>query len=156
MTVLYFISLLTFTLYIGFVLIKFGVPNSVSASFYLLGKKGWMFQLAMLLTAGTLLPVLMEATKNDFKLLEFLTCSGVLFVAAAPAFKVELEGKVHAVAALVSGLSGLVWAFIHGNFMALLFILLVYFSLYAKFGKWVFWAELACFASVYVTMVFNL
>lgn len=147
------LSFMVLAYYVAYVSGRFGVPTSLSATYYLLEKKGWIFQLALFLSAVMLLPAMMEATSRDFKLLEFLTCSGVLFVSVAPAFKIRIEGKVHAVAAIISGVSGVLWCVLNGGIGESVVMLFAAFVGYARCGNPIFWAEMACFASVYLTVI---
>lgn len=153
MTTLITISLVVFLSYLFYILREVGVPTSLSNTFYTLNK-GWLFQVAMFISAASLLPVLFEATNNSLKILEFLTCGGVLFVAAAPAFKLELEGKVHIWGALISGLAGILWVIISGHWYILLMwvIPLAYQSITEK-DKRVFYLEMITFGTVYTTAI---
>lgn len=156
MTTLYAISLLTFSAYITFVLLKFGTPNSLSASYYHLEKRGWLFQVALAVSAFTLLPLTLELSKENIQFMSFLMCGGSIFVAFAPKFKESLEGGVHKYAALVSGVMSLLWVGLMGYAPLIFISLFVGFSLYAKYGKPVFWAEMACFMSAYAVCLIEL
>lgn len=87
--------------YLAFVVAKFGIPKSISDTYYLLGKQGWLFQLALAATAFCVVPSLIDASSENTKFLAFLACAGLLFVSAAPLFKMKLEGKVHYTSACI-------------------------------------------------------
>ena len=88
---------------------KDGVPDSISATYYALGDKGWLCPLVMFLLGTCLLPVWMDASEEGHKYLVFLSCASLWFVAAAPCFRLELEGKVHYSAAVVCCLCAVTW-----------------------------------------------
>lgn len=154
MTALVIASIVIFLTYTTYAIKKFGVPDSLSETFYLLENRGWIFQAVLFSCAALLLVPLMEATNNDFKLLEFLTVGGVFFVSVAPFFKLELEGRVHGVSAIVSGISGITWSILQGFGYIPLFSGLLFIGLYflTKTGL-TFWAEMIIFASVYTTLI---
>lgn len=95
--------------YLAFVVAKFGIPQSISDTYYLLGKQGWLFQLALAATAFCVVPSLIDSSTEYTKFLAFLACTGLAFVAAAPLFKMELEGKVHFTSAYICCGSLVLW-----------------------------------------------
>ena len=90
--VLLFLTLIVFVYLIGFV-IKFGVPESLSATYYSLGKYGWIFQVCIFLVGVLLLPVWLSLSEEAYQSLVFLACASLCFVASAPCFKLELQGR---------------------------------------------------------------
>ena len=95
--------------YLAYVVGCFGIPRSLSDTFYLLGKRGWLFQCVLGVFGGLLMPVWLDVSSDNSEFLAFLACSGLLFVAAAPCFKVELEGKVHYTAAVACCVAAFAW-----------------------------------------------
>lgn len=93
---------------------KGGMPESVSATYYGLGSCGWMFQLFMLSMGVCLLPVWMDVSEDNHKFMVFLSCASLLFVAAAPCFKLKLEGAVHYSAAVLCCLCAVTWQILEG------------------------------------------
>lgn len=91
-----------------------GVPESISATYYLLKGKGFLFQLTMFVVAATLFFPWIEATEECYEFLPFLSCGSLLFVAIAPQFKLRLEGMVHYSFAIVCGVSSALWMFLRG------------------------------------------
>lgn len=90
---------------------KFGIPTSISDTYYKTEKK-WLFSSVVAVSIITGVIPMFELTPEDFRFLVFLTVAGVLFVAFAPSFKEELEGKVHAGAAILAGISAVTWLII--------------------------------------------
>lgn len=90
MTYLYLLSLLTLVAYIGYALKVFGLPASLSDTYYILKDKhrpSWLFQLAMVLCPMLLVPVWLELSSDSVQFLSFLACGGLMFVGTAPLFK---------------------------------------------------------------------
>lgn len=88
------------------------IPESISAIYYLLSNRGWIFQLIMALTGLCLLPPWLEATPDKWQFLPFLSCMSLLFVAAAPQFRLRLDGAVHYASAIVCGACAVLWMFL--------------------------------------------
>lgn len=92
-------SLLVCALYVAWTIKQGeGLPSSISATYYRIRHK-WVFQVAMFLSGGLLMPAMLEITPEPIQSLSFLGCAGVLLVGASPNFKDRLEGRVHTVGA---------------------------------------------------------
>lgn len=90
------------------------IPKSLSQTYYLLGNKGWMFQLIMIvLGIGVFFPWI-QITPDNLLCLPFLACGSLLFVALAPQFKLRLDGIVHYSAAVVCVICAVLWMLIQG------------------------------------------
>lgn len=93
------IALVVFLAYLVGIVCVFGVPASISDTYYLLEKKhkglGWLFTAMCWLVGGLLLPALLDMTLDSYQFSVFLSCAGLLFVGAAPQFKLQLTGTVH-------------------------------------------------------------
>ena len=140
--------------YLCYVVAKFGIPKSISDTYYLLGKQGWLFQLALAATAFCVVPSLIDASSENTKFLAFLACAGLAFVAAAPLFKMELEGKVHFTSAYICCGSLVLWQVFNTSWIIPLvcFALVVYPMLKDK--KYMWWLEIATIVSAYVSLIF--
>lgn len=140
--------------YLAFVVAKFGIPQSISDTYYLLGKQGWLFQLALAATAFCVVPSLIDASSENTKFLAFLACAGLAFVSAAPLFKMELEGKVHFTSAYICCGSLVLWQIFNTSWI----IPLACFALVAipmlKDKKYMWWMEIATIVSAYVSLIF--
>lgn len=102
-----FTELLFFTM-LCVVINKYGVPDMVSSIYYMLGKRGWVFQLVMILF-GILMMVCLLDSGRGVQSFAFLACAGLMFVGAAPRFLEESERKVHKTAAITSALASVAW-----------------------------------------------
>ena len=108
MIVLSFIAALLFVALLCIVINKYGVPDMVSSIYYLMGKKGWVFQLVMMLFGAMMMVCLLDCGKG-VQCLAFLACGGLMFVGAVPRFLDENERKVHKTGAIVSAVASVGW-----------------------------------------------
>lgn len=155
--ILVLISLAFLTLYLVYAIsvIK-SVPWSISDIYYQLekrGKKKWLFQLAMVVPAMLLLPAWLECSNGNLQFLAFLACGGLMFVGAAPCFKLELDGKVHYAATAICGTSAVLWACFSGMWYIPLIAILIAAGLGIKYRKWMFWIECAAFTATYLAVM---
>lgn len=113
-------ALLIFLIYNGIIIMKFGMPSSLSDTFYLLQNKkkglGYVFTAMMTVMSFTLLPSWLSITdaiptwEHNFTFLAFFACAGILFVGAAPAFRnVGIENKVHMISAKLCAVFAIAW-----------------------------------------------
>lgn len=140
------LSYLCYTVWVGK-----GIPDSLSATYYLLGDKGWLFQVVVSCAAFMLLPTWMD---KGYEFLPFLSCGGLLFVASSPSFRIQLEGKVHYISAIICGMCSVLWIFLMGSGDIFLpcFVGAIILSLFdAK--KYMWWFEIAIIASVYYCLI---
>lgn len=156
---LIFISLAILIVYFWKVIKLIGIPWSISDTYYQLKKHGrpaWLFQVAMILSAGILLPEWLEVTEGEnYQCCAFLACIGLIFVGSAPCFKLELDGKVHIGATIVCGLASLLYMIFAGyTTIPLLLTFPTGFLIY-KYDKPVFWLEIWMFISTYISIIID-
>ena len=92
----------------------FGIPESLSNTYYLWkekSNKGWLFPLMMYAVVALMMPAWISMSEgSDFQFLAFLAPSAIAFVGTAPAFKSDdLENVVHSTAAIVAAICSLAW-----------------------------------------------
>ena len=115
-----FAALLIFTVYNYVSLRLFGVPKSLSETYYLWQNEqrgmGAMFTAMMASVAITLMPAWLTISdavggwEKNFTFLAFLAAGSIAFVGAAPAFRgCELESKVHSISAKCAAAFSLLW-----------------------------------------------
>jgi hypothetical protein len=153
MTAVWILSFAVFAAYLTAVAALFGVPASVSDSFYLLnGRKpgtgyvftGWCWLVAFSVTA-------MMAQLSEGRWWQFLSLfagGGLCFVGAAPVFRSH-ERTVHYVSAGVCAAAALAWMTLAGFWwmpVKYLIVALIY-GVITK--KYVFCIETALFLSMY-------
>ena len=108
MVVLSFVAELLFIAMLCVVIYKYGVPEMVSSIYYLLGKRGWVFQL-MMIAFGAMMMICLLDSGLGVPCLAFFACAGLMFVGAAPRFLEESDRRVHKTAAIVSAAASVAW-----------------------------------------------
>lgn len=76
MIALLIFSVLTISLYTAIVTIRFGIPCSISETYYRIENKKW-FTFVMLFAVFTLLPCALEISADNSRFLFFSKCSGI-------------------------------------------------------------------------------
>lgn len=169
--ILTLIGMLFFTVYNIVILYKFGVPVSLSDSFYLLNgvKKGlgFLFTAMMVSMAFCLMPGWLEITETitswskNFTALPFLAAAGIAFVGAAPAFrKNEVEKLVHGISAYLAAAFSILWICIVCYEVALIVLpisvfVIVVLGLSTKTLKSskIYWLEMLAFLATFATIL---
>lgn len=119
-TFLTLIGMIIFVIYNAYILSKFGVPHSLSNSFYLLNgiKKGlgYLFTIMMFIMSFCLMPGWIEITESIsswshyLTVLPFFAAALIGFVGASPAFNdSDLENKVHTISAYAAAVFAILW-----------------------------------------------
>lgn len=165
MTTLIILSALCIASYTAAVCIKLGgVPASISTTFYKLEHKLW-FGATMWLTAGLLMPAILESTPGWYQFSAFLACIGMMFVGVAPNFREGLDRPVHITGVILCILFSQVWVL-----LTCPWVLLVWFG-YLAYTAWgmkkywkgnfisaylltkpMFWVEIMALLATYVTL----
>lgn len=167
------ISLLLFTMYNAVSLKQFGIPKSLSETFYLWNSKksglGYIFTGMMFSMAFTLVPAWMElgevisSWSTYLSPLIFFTCAAIAFVGAAPAFRgCVLESKVHTIAAMIAAVCAITWCL--AVCWQIMYVPLLTAGVVAVIGwltkSWkkasVYWLEMMAFGATFVTVIVEL
>lgn len=168
--ILILISLFLFTAYNAVALKRFGVPKSLSDTFYLWNevKKnlGYIFTGMMGGMSLTLLPAWIEVGNQVsswspiLNFLAFFTCGAIMFVGVAPAFRSnKMEGTVHELSAKIAAACALIWCFVVCYQiwyvpLACIIAVLVAGLCTKTFKKClVYWLEMMAFAATFVTVI---
>ena len=141
-----------------------GIPSSISATFYKLDHKLW-FGAAMWLTAGLLMPAILEVTPDCYQFTAFLACVGMFMVGVAPNFREGIDKKVHTAGAILCILFSQVWVLLTCPWMLLVWVAyLIYTALSMKkhwkgnfisaflLTKPMFWVEITALLATYVAL----
>jgi hypothetical protein len=108
------IAAVIYAAYNAVALAFFGVPESLSNTYYLYQakcNKGWLFCAMMYLVVAFMMPAWITMSEgSDFQFLSFLAPVGIMFVGTAPRFKDSMmENRVHSVSAIVAAICSLLW-----------------------------------------------
>ena len=161
-----YLILTSFVIYCVYNIISlytFGVPHSLSNTYYLWNdiKKGagYAFSVCLGLIAALLLPVWLDmGADSSWQFLSFLTCGSLLFVAAAPNFKsLTIESTIHTVAAILSAICAVLWIIIVAKLWIIILLTFMYVMIVAvshgslKSG-YIYWLETIAFLSMYISI----
>ena len=116
-------AVLVFAAYNGVIIARYGVPSSLSETFYTLQAErkgvGYVFTAMMWLVAFLLLPAWVEVSEavggleSYFSFFAFLAAAAICFVGGAPAFReLSIESKVHSIAAKLAAFFALAWCLV--------------------------------------------
>ena len=145
-----YISIAVFIAYLSAIMLKYGVPASISDSYYVLGDNtllSSLFTWFCWLTGGFLLPVWLESGGG---ILSFFACGGLMFVGTAPLFKSH-QKTIHFGSAIVCFASAYTWLFINDLILAVISVALL--GLFAFAKKRMFWWEVTAFATIYLSLI---
>ncbi len=92
----------------------FGIPHSLSMTYYLWKEetgRGWYFSLMMYVVVASMMPAWITMSEgSDFQFLAFLAPAAIAFVGTAPRFKdTDLENHVHMTSAYLAAAFALAW-----------------------------------------------
>lgn len=130
-TICVIVAVAIFTLYNFAVLGLFNIPESLSNSYYLFKeRKEWqkyLFPTMMVSLVVLLLPAWLTVSEGStFQFMTFLTCVGISFTGATPAFKSGgVEGKVHKISAIIAAIFAILWIVLVTEFEFVIGIYLV-------------------------------
>ena len=145
-----YISIAVFIAYLSAIMLRYGVPASISESYYVLGESkliSSLFTWFCWLTAITLLPYWLD---NGGGFLSFVACGALGFVGTAPLFKSH-QRDIHFGSAIVCFASAYLWLLL--NDMALAVISVALLGLFAFAKKRMFWWEVTAFATIYLSLI---
>lgn len=165
MIYLVLISMMIIATYTAAVCIKQGgVPNSISATFYKLAHPYW-FMATMWLTAGLLMPAILEVSKPNTEFLAFLACAGMFMVGAAPNFKDEFEGKIHTAGAIMCIAGSQLWVMFNCGWCLMVWAAYLIYTIVMMtrhvsdsiisdflYTKPMFWVEIAALTATYLSI----
>lgn len=153
------IAIIIFILYLGVNIKWFGIPSSLSNTYYLLEEKkkglGVMFTLMTWLVVFLLMPVWLDKTPENSQFLAFLASASLLFVGTASQFKMPMTREVHFVSAGICLLTSQIWLMVIGVW----YIPIIVYALYALYyffrskDNWLFWVEMLAFITTFIAVL---
>lgn len=162
MELLYYFGIGFFVFYISSICIMYGIPNSISDSFYLLEKgykdikwnMSYTFTIFCYIICFSIMPVWLEHTPKTLQFIPFISASALAFVGTAPYFK-SINKKIHFVSAIICMIFALLWiSIVTTKYWFIPTILLVPILLLYKRIKenTVFYVEMWAFISLFVSL----
>jgi hypothetical protein len=152
------VSAFLFAAYMAALIALFGVPESISDSFYLLnGKKknaGCAFTVWCYAVGASVMAMMFELSSGAwYQFLGLFAGAGLGFVGTAPMFKSH-EKLIHSVSASTCAVASLLWMTVAGYWFFPSALILAAAIIAGRFGKALFWTETALFVSMYITLFF--
>ena len=158
------ISFLLIILYIIYNIINYGIPKSISATYYSLKYK-ITFSIILLLSIIFSFEDFMLITPENFKFLPFLFLTGIIFVSAAPNFRTnKFIENVHNWSAIISFILSQIWVAIVDPTPLILWLFIIGYVI-VKFKKYKslsliientcvkFWAELVMICIIFSEII---
>lgn len=156
-------AILLFVIYNIVALMLFGVPKSLSMTYYLFKNQKEclkaLFPVTISLICMLLMPCWLEISSGSpWQFTAFLSAGALLFVAFAPAFKKNyLEKRVHETSAYAAALFSLLWIIMVTPFW---YVILIVFGVVAVLAIWtktwktslIYWLEMVAFASIFISI----
>lgn len=162
-TISLIIALIIYVVYNSITIGIFGLPPSLSETYYLYKNKwniGFVFPIMMYLVVGLMMPAWLTLSEvSMFQFLSFLAPASLLFVGTAPAFKSSsLENSVHTISAYIAALCSLLWVCLVTPYWWTIIISFVVFLILAILTKTVksskiYWLESVAFASTFISAI---
>ena len=143
---LYAVTLLLIALYSR----NMGRPTMISEIYYGTGRSLLMPCLLVAL-ALSFMPTMLDLGGQQW--LAFLTCMGLAFVGAAPAYLSQGERSVHKGAAILSAVAGTLWCMTMEPCVVAVAALIAAIASLADRRCWLFWCEVCAVSSVATTVV---
>jgi hypothetical protein len=157
-------AIFLFVIYNVISLIIFGIPKSLSATYYLFESVKpslkVLFPAMIVLLVILLMPCWLEISKNSpFQFTAFLSIASLLFVAITPAYnKSKADDKVHTVSAIISCIFALIWIILVPKLWYIIVVTFIIFSIIAIITKTyktscVYWLELTSIISTFISII---
>lgn len=125
------------------------LPTSISDTYYQATKK-WFFSATLISALAFAAPWLFSMTPESYQFLAFLIIAGLLFVAAAPAFREDFQSKVHICGAIVAGVACLAYLILEVGVPWIAIIITAVGVIDRK--HWCFYLESGLIANLYVIL----
>jgi hypothetical protein len=162
-TISIIIATVIFVAYNAVSLALFGIPKSLSMTYYLYKEKynkGFLFPTMMYLVVAFMMPAWITMSEgSNFQFLSFLAPAGILFVGSAPAFlSSDLENMVHQVSAYLAAAFSLLWIVLVTPYWWIILVWVGIITAFAFFTKsvktsYIYWLEMVAFGSTFTSTI---
>ena len=143
---LYAVTLLNIALYSR----NMGRPTMISEIYYGTGRS-LLLPCLLVALALSFLPTMLDLGGQQW--LAFLTCMGLAFVGAAPAYLSEGERPVHKGAAIMSAFAGTLWCLTMEPCVVTVAALIAAIASLSDRRCWLFWCAICTMTAVLATVV---
>ena len=157
-------AIFLFGVYNLIALLLFGVPHSLSMTYYLYKQRKNILKILfpgmITLLVVFLLPCWLEISKNsEFEFAAFLSMSALMFVGACPAFlDSKMEDDIHSIAAIICAVFALLWVILVTPYWYVIpgsFVLFALLAFVTKTWKtcYTYWLEMVAFISTFIAII---
>ena len=143
---IYALTLLLIALYSR----NMGRPTMISEIYYGTGRS-WLMPVTLVALALSFMPVMLDLGGQQW--LAFLTCMGLAFVGAAPAYLSQGERSVHKGAAILAAVAGTLWCMTMEPCVVSVAAIMAIIATLTDRRCWLFWCEVCAMSSVAATVV---
>lgn len=143
---LYAVTFLNIALYSR----NMGRPTMISEIYYGTGRS-LLLPCLLVALALSFLPTMLDLGGQQW--LAFLTCMGLAFVGAAPAYLSDGEHAVHKGAAILAAIAGTLWCMTMEPCVVAVAALIAAIASLADRRCWLFWCEICAMTAVLATVV---
>lgn len=143
------IILIALALYVFSCCVVKRVPTMLSEVYYL-ADKDWLFPALMVTLGASFLPLMLS--KGGLECMAFLTCVGIVFVGAAPAYLDESQHTIHKCGAITSAIASVAWACSINALPTVLFAVLAAVLCIWKRRYWLFIVECCAILNIVTTL----
>lgn len=162
-TISIIIATLIYVAYNAVSLTYFGVPHSLSMTYYLWKEKaniGYLFPCMMYMVVAFMMPAWITLSEgSNFQFLAFLAPASIAFVGTAPRFKdSQLESRVHTVSAIIAAACSLLWVALFTPYWWVILIWLGFIALASILTSsyktaYTYWLEQVAFLSTFTAAI---
>jgi hypothetical protein len=117
---------------------------------YYLTDKDWLFPALMVTLGVSFLPLMLS--KGGLEWMAYLTCVGIVFVGAAPAYLDESQRTIHKCGAITSAIASVAWACSISALPTVLFAVLAAVLCICKRRYWLFVVECCAILNIVTTL----
>lgn len=125
------------------------LPDCVSQCWYI---NKYLHYALLLCAAMLMLPAMLMVTPDNSQFLAFFACAALVFVATVPCYLDVSQKKIHFISAAICAVSAIIWAFSVCS-IALIGLTVVFIAVKDVRHR-LLWAELACFTTAYLGVIF--
>lgn len=128
--------------YVMYCLSQFGVTSQLSQTYYLLGKKGWLFQAVLILVGVLVFPHWWSISTGLVAILVLVTVAGLIIIALNPDYE-NKQRKFHIGGAHLAATSTIAWMLLNGMWFNVVVAVCVFLALWVLTKKSpTYWGEL--------------
>lgn len=147
------ISLLIYLIFIIYIYIKYK-PSCISESYYLL-KYPRLFTVWIFLVVGTVFPLWVETSPENYQFMTFLSVVCLLGVGIFPNY-LQTDKRKHIIATIGAAALSIVWGLLFKSYITLIaFIIVGLLLIFFKKKQKLFWIENTAFLQIYTQILIS-